>query len=83
MNQAIVKIHDILDHEGEVELLHQVHDEIVLQCVPKRLPHVLAATKQIMETPFSIHSRKIHVPTEAGVGPLGGSWGAVEKVKGR
>lgn len=82
MNQAVVRVHDELDKAEEIELLHQVHDEICLQSRPEHVDRTLAATKRIMETTFVVRGKRIHIPTEAGMGPLSGSWGQVEKVKG-
>ncbi len=81
MNQSIVEVHDTLDRAGEIELLHQNHDELDLQCTPDCLTETLRETKRIMEAPFTLNERTVYIPTEAKIGDIGGSWGNLHAVE--
>ncbi len=78
MNEALCKVHDELDRQEEIELFHQNHDELVLQCIPECLDETLEYSAKAMETPLTIHGHEFHIPTEAKVSKVGGSWGEME-----
>lgn len=78
MNETIITVHDELDREGEIELLHQNHDELDWQAVPECLDESLRFTKATMESPFKIHGRELYIPTEVKVGQPGGAWNDLE-----
>jgi len=42
------------------------------------LEETLEYTAAVMETPFTIHGHELHIPTEAKVSEVGGSWGEME-----
>lgn len=76
MNTGIPKLLT-LDEAGVIELLHQNHDEILFQSLEGGVvEYTLAETKRLMEVPFTIHNRTLHIPTEAKVGVR---WGKMEK----
>lgn len=77
-NRSIVRIHDELDRDTEIELLHQNHDEVVVQCLPECLDETLQGVKDIMEVEFEINGRTLAIPTDAKVGTVGGSWGSAK-----
>jgi hypothetical protein len=81
MNQAIIMVHDELDRQGEIELFHQNHDELDWQALPQYLPESLRFTKRVMEAPFVVRGRRLHIPTEAKIGTVGGAWGSMSTWK--
>ena len=81
MNESFVTLHDEMDRRGEIELLHQVHDELDWQALPEFLDESLAFSKQVMEKTFKIHGRTLYIPTEVKVGVVGGSWASVQEHK--
>jgi DNA polymerase I-like protein with 3'-5' exonuclease and polymerase domains len=68
----------MLDREGEIELLHQNHDELVWQCLPKYLGESIKFVKRAMERRFKIHGRELYIPVDVKVSKLGGSWGRMQ-----
>jgi DNA polymerase I-like protein with 3'-5' exonuclease and polymerase domains len=78
MNRAIIRVHDDVDVQGEIELLHQNHDELDGQARDDLLPRALTVTKAIMEVPFTIHGHTLHLPTEA---KCGKRWGQLAKAE--
>ncbi len=79
MNKAIIAVHDKLDREGEIELLHQNHDELDIQCLPECLDETLKFTQNIMGKPFKIQGNVIQMPVEFKVSEVGGSWGSARE----
>ena len=82
MNESYCELHDTMDEQGEIELLHQVHDELIWQSIPERLQKSLRTTKQVMERKFKIHGRTLYIPTECKVSAPGGSWASMQEERG-
>lgn len=79
INRSMKAVARHVDRPGEVELIHQNHDELVLQSLPECLDWMIEKVTGIMEQKFSIHGYEMYVP----VGwKTGSNWGkGLEKVK--
>jgi DNA polymerase-1 len=80
MNRAIWQVHEEVDRQGEIELLHQNHDEMDLQALPEYVDEALSRCAGIMQSPLTINGRTFAVPVEAKIGEVGGSWGMMTGV---
>jgi len=74
-NRAMRRIYDELG--GEVDLLLQVHDEIVFQ-FPSNKPELAWRAKELMIETITIRGRQMTIPADLSVGT---SWGSLEYVK--
>jgi DNA polymerase I-like protein with 3'-5' exonuclease and polymerase domains len=78
MNRSLWRIHEEVDRQGEIELLHQNHDEVDLQSLPSCLDETITQCKDIMQTPLVINGRKLSLLVDHKVSKVGGSWGKME-----
>ncbi len=62
----------------KVEILLNVHDEVIFQFNPSDLNEIQKETKSRMEVPIEIKGRELLVPSEFKIGP---SWGELKGVK--
>jgi DNA polymerase I-like protein with 3'-5' exonuclease and polymerase domains len=60
-----------------IDLLMNVHDELVMQLEPKHLETALKEVRELMEIPLEIHGRTLTIPVDFKVGP---SWGELEEI---
>lgn len=56
----------------ECELLLNVHDSILVQCLPEQAAHVATRMEHYMRIPLVIHGHQFYVPTDC---KLGTNWG--------
>ena len=78
MNRALPRIFTEVDVPDEVELILQVHDEVIHQCLPERVEETDAQVRAIMTEPFTIHGRELYLPVD---GKVGERWGQMQKIK--
>ena len=71
---AIQKIHTNCPY---IELLLNVHDEVVVQVKPKDVDQAILDIRKYMEIPLDIRGRTLTIPCDFKVGP---SWGEMEEV---
>jgi len=64
MNRAIALIFRHVDKPGARELLHQIHDELLFQCYEDEIPFIVQTATPILELPFKVHGRELHIPVE-------------------
>lgn len=63
--RAVVAIHNNIP---ECQLLMNVHDSILVECLPQDVGLVTRQMATLMEIPITIHGRKFLVPTDCKVG---------------
>lgn len=79
INDSMIRIHDSVDTDGECELLLQVHDELLFQIKHDQISERVEQIKDIMESEFEIHGRKLYIPASAKAGE---SWGKMTSLSG-
>lgn len=77
INRSMTKIYNELDRDGEVELLMQVHDELLFQIREDLIAETAPKIRDIMQEPFHIHGREVYIPTG---GKVGDSWGKMKDI---
>jgi len=75
LNMGLLKIWENL--EPEAQILAQVHDSIVLQCLEKNVDKTVANMLEYMKIPVEIHGRTLIVPVEVKTGK---NWRDLEKI---
>jgi len=74
MNQNINRVMDErVDQPGKIELLLQIHDELLFQCKPDRLDELQERVTEIMEVKFVVEETELFIPVEWKIGK---AWGA-------
>ncbi len=71
-----VAIQKVFTNVPEVEILLNVHDELVWQHLPKDRDLVMKKVKENMEMTIKIKDRSLKIPVELSYGP---SWGEMEE----
>lgn len=77
INRSLIRVWEDLDSPGDVELLLQVHDELLLQVREDRVENTYQRIRSIMEEPFSIHGREVYIPAS---GKVGTCWGQMTEI---
>lgn len=77
LNKALVSLYEKHD-PGLLQILLQVHDEVLLDCKPKDLSKAVRIVKNTMEVKFELHGRTMLIPAEIEV--CGKSWSDARKV---
>ncbi|KKL49625.1 hypothetical protein LCGC14_2313620, partial [marine sediment metagenome] len=72
---AIQDIHERVDC---VEPLLNVHDECVMQCLPKDIEKAIREVRPLMERPHEVNGRMLTIPCSFKTGP---NWGDLEEVE--
>ncbi len=62
----------------DVEMLLQIHDEILFEIKEEKLKEVIPKIKKVMETSIKIGNNEMSFPVEISIGD---SWGTLEKIK--
>lgn len=73
-----VSIQRIWEELPWIEILLNVHDEVVFQVDPKDVNRAIVEVRKIMEQTLLIKGRELTIPVDFKVGP---SWGELEDVK--
>lgn len=76
IDSGILRLSQILPKE--VNILMQVHDEVVLQCKKEEVSKVIGLIRESIEVPIIIKGEELTIPLEIKTGP---SWGQLEVVK--
>jgi DNA polymerase I-like protein with 3'-5' exonuclease and polymerase domains len=71
-------IQEIEDKIPEVEILLNVHDEVIFQYKPIHQDSILPRIRRAMERPLIINNRKLVIPCDL---KIGDSWGSLKEVK--
>lgn len=79
INNAWKTIWDTLDYTGLHYLVHQVHDEVMLEVRSDLVHEVGHEVKRIMEQPFTVRGREVYIPVEVCVAP--NNWQTKEVIK--
>jgi len=77
INRSLIRVGEELDKPGEIELLLQVHDELLFQVREGEVWEAYLRIKKIMEEPFTVHGRKIYIPAS---GKVGSCWGQMTEI---
>ena len=77
INRSLIRVGEDLDSPGDVELLLQVHDELLLQVREDRVDDTYRRVREIMEEPFEIHGREVYIPAS---GKVGACWGQMTEI---
>lgn len=72
-----IAIQGIHTHCPYIELLLNVHDEVVVQVLPEDVNRAIADIRKYMEIPLDIRGRTLIIPCDFKVGP---SWGEMKEV---
>ena len=69
LNHGLLRIFDRLEPQGNLQLLAQVHDELVFQVkAMPRLSDVIIQAKHLMEQPVEVHGRQMTIPVSVKTG---------------
>lgn len=79
MNMALPKLFADLDNTTSVQIVHQVHDELLWLVREGYESHVIKRATPYLERPFRIHDRELYIPVEWKVGRV---WGQMKQHKG-
>lgn len=77
INRSLIRVWEDLDSPGDVELLLQVHDELLFQVREDRVEDTYRRVREIMEERFSIHGREVYIPAS---GKVGTCWGQMTEI---
>ena len=69
---------DVDDHFPYIELLLNIHDEIIVQIYPNDLDRAIRDIRSCMERPLLIHGRELTIPCDFKSGP---NWGELKEIK--
>jgi DNA polymerase I-like protein with 3'-5' exonuclease and polymerase domains len=78
IDEALWEINETLDVEGRFEIRMQIHDEILGIVRKDLLDQYMPQVMEIMERPFMLNGREIHIPADVSYGP---NWGNMKKWK--
>jgi len=76
LQDAAQEIHTRLPY---VELLLNIHDEVIVQLKPEDIPRAIIDIRSAMERPLIIHGRSLTIPCDFKTGP---NWGELKEIKG-
>lgn len=77
INRSLIQVWHDLDSPGDVELLLQVHDELLFQVREGVVGDAYHRIKAIMERPFMVHGREVFIPAS---GKVGACWGKMTEI---
>lgn len=69
VNKAWRTIWKTLDYDGLHYLVHQIHDEIMMEVREDMHQDIAVQMKSIMERPFTIRGKEVYIPVEVCVAP--------------
>lgn len=72
MDKSIIECMETVDRPGDIELLLQIHDELLFMVKPEYLDELQERMTDIMERPFHIGPTGLYIPVEWAVGT---NWG--------
>jgi DNA polymerase-1 len=76
IDHAMTVFWDTLDSPGEVELILQVHDELLYQVREDLVDEIIPKLVALMQEPFIARGREVYIPSSAEVGKR---WGQMQK----
>ncbi len=77
ISRSLMEIDETLDSEGELEVVLQVHDELLFYVLEDLVEESYLSIKKIMEQPFTIHGREVYIPAS---GKVGERWGKMNEI---
>jgi DNA polymerase I-like protein with 3'-5' exonuclease and polymerase domains len=75
MNLALPQVHTIAPSIPRVDLLLQIHDELLFQAELTSIPLLVQTVTPLLTRPFKIHGRELYIPVEW---KRGSSWGSMK-----
>jgi len=77
LNTALIRLRGALENRTFADILMQVHDSIVLQCVPSHVPSLMCLFREAFNIPVNIGIHTFTIPFDVKVGK---NWGEMEEL---